>query len=132
MERINKNILQGKERVKIIKAAIKKKEEAPEHYENIYTITENIIKDYKNGTSLKDIKEKYGDFGFDYIIKFLKQKPKNLMDLFLNDTEQEKIKKEIFKKYISGTSKREIKEQYGDYGLAIVTKILETLDVPKI
>lgn len=99
---------------------------------NIYTITENIIKDYKNGSSLKDIGEKFGDFGIDYIGKYSAQNPKNLMDLFLNDIENEKIKKEIFQKYINGTSKVQIQSEYGEYGLLFIKKILETLDVPKI
>lgn len=34
MEAINKRVLRGKERIEIIRAAIKKRKEAPEHYEN--------------------------------------------------------------------------------------------------
>ena len=44
----------------------------------------------------------------------------------------EELKKEIYNLYLSGTSKKEIKNKYGDFGILIISKILEKLTIPRI
>ena len=82
--------------------------------------------------SLEKIKDKYGDFGIDYINKYKKQNVTgNLIDLFSSKNNEE-LKKEIYNLYLSGTSKKEIKNKYGDFGILIISKILEKLTIPRI
>ncbi|WP_339017686.1 hypothetical protein HUW83_06530 [Fusobacterium animalis] len=99
---------------------------------NIDALTKEILKDYISGNSLKKIRNRYGDFGIDYINKYRKQNiSESLIDL-LSSENNEELKKEIYKSYISGMSKKEIKNKYGDFGILIISKILEKLPIPKI
>ncbi len=99
---------------------------------NIDALTKEILKDYISGNSLKKIRNRYGDFGIDYVNKYKKQSISgNLIDLFFTENNKE-LKKEIYKSYITGMSKKEIKNKYGDFGILIISKILEKLPIPKI
>jgi hypothetical protein len=99
---------------------------------NIEILTKEILEEYTAGSSLEKIKDKYGDFGIDYINKYKKQNVTgNLIDLFSSKNNEE-LKKEIYNLYLSGTSKKEIKNKYGDFGILIISKILEKLTIPRI
>ena len=44
----------------------------------------------------------------------------------------ENLTKEILEEYTAGSSLEKIKDKYGDFGILIISKILEKLTIPRI
>lgn len=95
-------------------------------------IMKAIMSDYIAGYSLKKIQQIYGDFGVQYIKKYLHQSLNYAWYDFFNTGNNDILKREIIKKFIKGSSKKEIKKQYGEYGLFIISKFLQLLPIEKI
>ena len=71
---------------------------------NIEILTKEILEEYIAGSSLEKIKDKYGDFGIDYINKYKKQNVTgNLIDLFSSKNNEE-LKKEIQTEYLKNNT----------------------------
>lgn len=86
----------------------------------------------KTQISEMSIHEIYGDFGQQYIKKYIQQSPNYASYDFFNTGNNDLLKREILKKFIKGTSKKEIKKQYGEYGIFIISKFLQLLPIEKI
>ena len=93
-----------------------------------------IINEFKSGKSKSELIDKYGDFGSFILDSYIEQDCKHLFIMSLNyetGISEIDIKKiEIIKKYINGISEKDIKIQYGDYGIFCLEKIKKQLKVP--
>jgi hypothetical protein len=93
-----------------------------------------IIDEFRGGRSKSELIEKYGDFGLVVLNKYLKQDFEHPFFMSLNyetfilEIDAKKI--EINKKYMNGISEKDIKKEYGDYGIFYLEKIKEQLKVP--